>query len=96
MRRIERSGVVVDHCTNCGGVFLDRGELEHLIQAENAYISRAGRGFDHDDDDDDDDGGFLDRGRSREQSTDRSRGDDRKPVKKKKRRGFLEDLLDFG
>ena len=27
------TGVVVDHCVNCGGVWLDGGEFENIIQA---------------------------------------------------------------
>jgi Zn-finger nucleic acid-binding protein len=34
MRQYERSGVHVDQCTECRGVFLDRGELEGLVDAE--------------------------------------------------------------
>ena len=34
MRQYERSGIHVDQCTECRGVFLDRGELEGLIDAE--------------------------------------------------------------
>jgi Zn-finger nucleic acid-binding protein len=34
MRTYERSGIVVDQCTECRGVFLDRGELERMIDAE--------------------------------------------------------------
>jgi uncharacterized protein len=36
MRSYERSGITVDQCTECRGVFLDRGELERLIDAESA------------------------------------------------------------
>ncbi|HEY1178368.1 MAG TPA: zf-TFIIB domain-containing protein, partial [Phytomonospora sp.] len=35
MRQFERNGVHIDQCTECRGIFLDRGELEHLIDAEN-------------------------------------------------------------
>ena len=31
MTSYERSGVVVDQCTECRGIFLDRGELERLL-----------------------------------------------------------------
>ena len=31
MRTYERNGIHVDQCTECRGVFLDRGELEKLI-----------------------------------------------------------------
>ncbi len=42
MRSYERNGVTVDQCTGCRGVFLDRGELERLVDAESAYYERAG------------------------------------------------------
>ena len=54
MRTYERNGVHVDQCTECRGIFLDRGELERLIDAETAWhdggrstptsASRAGSG----------------------------------------------------
>lgn len=31
MSSYERAGVVVDQCTECRGIFLDRGELERLL-----------------------------------------------------------------
>ena len=34
MRSYERSGIHVDQCTECRGIFLDRGELEGLVDAE--------------------------------------------------------------
>jgi uncharacterized protein len=34
MRTYERSGVTIDQCTECRGIFLDRGELEKLFEAE--------------------------------------------------------------
>jgi hypothetical protein len=37
MRTYERNGVHVDQCSDCRGIFLDRGELERLIDAENAW-----------------------------------------------------------
>jgi Zn-finger nucleic acid-binding protein len=37
MRQYERNGVNVDQCTDCRGIFLDRGELERLIDAENSW-----------------------------------------------------------
>ena len=40
MRSYERNGVVVDQCTGCKGIFLDRGELERLIDAEGAHYER--------------------------------------------------------
>ena len=37
MESYERNGVTVDQCTGCRGLFLDRGELERLLDAERAW-----------------------------------------------------------
>ncbi|MFV2094577.1 zf-TFIIB domain-containing protein [Micromonospora sp. LOL_013] len=42
MRQYERSGITVDQCTECRGIFLDRGELERLLDAEAAWNGGAG------------------------------------------------------
>jgi Zn-finger nucleic acid-binding protein len=44
MRSYERNGVVVDQCTECRGIFLDRGELEKLVDAEGRHYSGEERG----------------------------------------------------
>jgi Zn-finger nucleic acid-binding protein len=66
MRMYERNGVHVDRCTECGGIFLDRGELDRLITAESSYYEQPDdrssldrRRNRRDDDDDDGPGGFL-------------------------------------
>jgi uncharacterized protein len=83
MKLIERNGIVIERCQECGGIFLDRGELEHLTQAEarwhdpepaSASAPRNRAGWHNDDDDD----------------------DTSHQGKRRKRRGFLDDLLDFG
>lgn len=40
MRTYERSGVTVDQCEQCQGLFLDRGELERIAEAEMAFNAR--------------------------------------------------------
>jgi uncharacterized protein len=47
MRTYERNGVHVDQCSDCRGIFLDRGELERLIDAENAWHGGAAPARDH-------------------------------------------------
>ena len=42
MRTYERSGVLIDQCTECRGIFLDRGELERLIDAEANPVATGG------------------------------------------------------
>jgi Zn-finger nucleic acid-binding protein len=47
MRSYERNGVLVDQCAECRGIFLDRGELEQLVDAEGRhYREDRGRGDD--------------------------------------------------
>ena len=54
MRSYERNGVTIDQCQECRGVFLDRGELDRIIDAEEQRYApppSAERGRDRDDDD---------------------------------------------
>ena len=87
----DRQGVEIDYCPTCRGVWLDRGELDKIIERASATLPRPasvpasafpapnvddrGRHRDHDDDDDWDD-----------------RSSTRKP---KKKRSFLGDMFDF-
>lgn len=43
MRNYERNQVMVDQCSGCGGLFLDRGELERLYSAESAFYEGGTR-----------------------------------------------------
>jgi Zn-finger nucleic acid-binding protein len=54
MRTYERNGVTVDQCTDCRGIFLDRGELERLVDAEQGWQRSHPAPRDRDDDRDDD------------------------------------------
>ena len=40
---LERSGVHIDACRQCRGVFLDRGELDQILQRERAYVAEHAR-----------------------------------------------------
>jgi Zn-finger nucleic acid-binding protein len=58
----ERQGVEIDFCPKCRGIWLDRGELDKLLEREAAFMSGGPRSHDqrrYRDDDDDD----YDRGR---------------------------------
>jgi uncharacterized protein len=59
----DRSGVEIDFCPQCRGVWLDRGELDKILDRTSNFDAdrRGGRGRDRDDrrdDDDDDEGGI--------------------------------------
>ena len=85
----DRQGIEIDWCPTCRGVWLDRGELDKLIERSGAF-TEGGRD-DRDDRDerrryDDDDDRY-----------ERDRHDrDRDPRRRKRKKSFLDDLFDFG
>lgn len=89
LRMMDRQGVEVDYCPTCRGIWLDRGELDKLLERAvgEAAQQRGGRGAlplgEYDD--------RSDREREREHD-DYSRG--RYP-KQKRKGGWLGELLDF-
>ncbi|MFP5321208.1 MAG: zf-TFIIB domain-containing protein [Acidimicrobiia bacterium] len=87
----ERSGVEIDYCPTCRGVWLDRGELDKIIERAAEPPRREDR---YDDDRDrgryDDRSGYGDRDRY-----ERDRYDDRSGYPRKKKKSFLEDIFDF-
>ncbi len=38
---LDRSGVRIDACRNCRGVWLDRGELENILERERQVVAGA-------------------------------------------------------
>ena len=57
----DRQGVEIDHCPTCRGVWLDRGELDKIVERSMAYDATRRNAAGHPDRDDDDDFGFGDR-----------------------------------
>ncbi len=50
LRMSDREGVEIDYCPQCRGVWLDRGELDKIIDRSAAEFDRdGGRRDDHDD-----------------------------------------------
>lgn len=41
MKTVNKDGVHIDQCEGCGGIFLDRGELEQIASAESAFYAQA-------------------------------------------------------
>ena len=79
----ERRGIEIDYCPTCRGVWLDRGELDKLIErAEPAYQRSEARDGHDDDRDDDRDGGGMFGGFGRKRG--------------RRRESMLSDLFDFG
>jgi uncharacterized protein len=94
---LERAGVRIDACRNCRGVWLDRGELDRIIEQERRVVAQI----------EDDDEDFLremsgGQGQSEKRygfdkgTAERLYSDyrDHKKHKQKKRKSFLDDLFD--
>jgi uncharacterized protein len=102
MRTYERSGVTVDQCADCRGIFLDRGELERLVDAEQGWQRSHSAPRDRD----------YERERDRDYERERDRGssfpnpfggdydddDDRRRYSqgshKKRKKSFFDELFD--
>ena len=100
LRISDREGIEIDYCPQCRGVWLDRGELDKVLERSARTSPADDRTRDRDRDRDrysdtdrtrrdDDDRGRSDRDRDSDRDYDRGYG------RKNKRRSILEDLLDF-
>jgi uncharacterized protein len=86
LRMTERQGIEIDYCPQCRGIWLDRGELDKVLErsAQPAYRDEREQSAPP---------AYRD---------ERDRYDDDRPSRgqvsggKSKRRSLLEDLLDFG
>ena len=82
----DRQGVEIDYCPECRGVWLDRGELDKLVQRGDDRDERDGR--DRRDDDWDDD-------RRRSWSPPPQQYQQQPPYKGKKKKGWLSEMFEF-
>jgi Zn-finger nucleic acid-binding protein len=82
LKMTDRQGVEIDYCSQCRGVWLDRGELDKIIERSTASSTER----------------FEDRRREarpeyRERDDDDRYGDDR--YRRKRKKSFLDELFDF-
>lgn len=78
---MDKNGIEIDYCPECRGVWLDRWELEKLIQAERKYNQNSS---DYEDD-------YRNKSHDNRDHDYRNHGDDNKYKKK----SWLLDLFDF-
>jgi Zn-finger nucleic acid-binding protein len=78
----ERQGIEIDYCPTCRGVWLDRGELDKLIDRSAATTAPP------------DDRGHRSRDDDRDLRDGREDRDG--PRRKKKKESFLSELFEFG
>ncbi|MGB4768372.1 MAG: zf-TFIIB domain-containing protein [Candidatus Saccharimonas sp.] len=79
----ERQGIEIDYCPECRGVWLDRGELDKLIEGGKTANAPTGHGIT----------GHSER--EHYDYSDRPRESSDRHYKKKRKDSFLEDLFDF-
>jgi Zn-finger nucleic acid-binding protein len=93
LQMTERSGVEVDYCPRCRGVWLDRGELDKILERAEREMpmpmaapmtGRPPGDYDREDD------------RRRDYDDDDSRRESYGRPYKKKRKSFLSDMFEFG
>lgn len=83
----DRQGIEIDYCPRCRGVWLDRGELDKLIErSSTGYRAEAQRG--------DSQRGDYHGDRDYEPDSDRYGGSSDK-YRHKKKKGLLGELFDF-
>lgn len=51
LKMTDRQGVEIDYCPQCRGVWLDRGELDKIIERGTTVYTEKRRDYDDDDDD---------------------------------------------
>ena len=85
----ERSGVEIDYCPKCRGVWLDRGELDKIIERAAQSAQPTPRPEAHPPEH------FRDEGRFRDRYDDDDDDWKYKKGKRYRRESFLSDLFDF-
>jgi Zn-finger nucleic acid-binding protein len=89
LKMTDRQGIEIDYCPQCRGVWLDRGELDKIIE-RSAAASFQGRGKD-----DERHESFEERGEYGRYRPAGERGHYDEHYKRRKRKSFLGDLFDF-
>lgn len=90
LQMTSRDGIEIDYCPECRGVWLDRGELDKLIERSSQPAAQSYRRGD----DDDDDRRYQERRHDDDRRHD-SHHYDNDHHKKHKKESFLGDMFDF-
>ncbi|AXK49730.1 hypothetical protein CRU87_03470 [Aliarcobacter trophiarum LMG 25534] len=84
----ERQGVEIDYCPSCRGVWLDRGELDKIIEKSSSYQTNQQSNFAKNEDRD-----SYDKYNNNQQYN--SYNNRQQAPYKKKKEGFLSEIFDF-
>ncbi|MGJ0337223.1 zf-TFIIB domain-containing protein [Aliarcobacter cryaerophilus] len=89
----ERQGVEIDYCPSCRGVWLDRGELDKIIEKSSTYQSNNQQLNNHSNYFKNDDRNSYNKQNSHQQYN--SYDNRQQAPYKKKKEGFLSEIFDF-
>ena len=81
LQMTDRQGIEIDYCPECRGVWLDRGELDKIIERSASWTADTERRNDD---------------RDRDRGRDEPKAAKAEKPKKKKASSFLETLMEFG
>ena len=91
----QRQNVEIDYCPGCRGVWLDKGELDKIIDFSNQQISLLSKKRSDNDDDDDDDDEKYNGYRNNEKKIVNPINNRNYLNKYPKKKSFLGDLFNF-
>lgn len=83
----ERQGIEIDYCPSCRGVWLDRGELDKIIEKSSSFTNQNSYNQNKENP-------YANYSKQNNHSDSYSKSQD-KNYPKKKKEGFLSDLFDF-
>lgn len=89
----ERQGVEIDYCPSCRGVWLDRGELDKIIEKSSTYQSNNQQSNSHSNYFKNDDRNSYNKQNNHQQYN--SYDNRQQAPYKKKKEGFLSEIFDF-
>ncbi|QKF73241.1 putative transcriptional regulator (zinc finger domain) [Aliarcobacter faecis] len=85
----ERQGVEIDYCPSCRGVWLDRGELDKIIEKSSSYQANNQSNYSKNED-----RNSYNKYNNHQQYNSYDNRQQQTPYKKKKE-GFLSEIFDF-
>lgn len=91
----DRQGIEIDYCPECRGVWLDRGELDKLIERSAEYASQAPRPENREERRRDDDDSHREHRRYDEDGEHHGSDHRDQHGKHRKKESFLGDMFDF-
>ena len=86
----ERKGIEIDYCPECRGIWLDRGELDKLLEKEDTYNKEHRNNYEHHEK-----SNYQEHYPHDEDDYYKNHKDGKYPYKKRKRESFVGEIFDI-